>query len=583
MGMAKRNVDLNLEFLRNDVVGAEAYFSTPFGDRPIIYGDYTASGRCVYFVENYLMKIQEAYANTHTEDDVTGRNTTELLHQAEELIKNSANAGEEVSLLPVGTGATGAIYRFQQILGLHLPPATKARMKELQIKCCGEDQNKKSLLKEFEDYQLDNRPVVFIGPYEHHSNEITWRECLCEVVTIKLSAEGKICLEDLKTKLADEKYQGRLKIGSFSAASNVTGIISPVYEIARLLHQHGALACFDFAASAPYVEINMNKDKESYFDAVFYSPHKFVGGPGSCGVLLFRKELYQSNLAPTCSGGGTVSYVNPTEHDYIDEIEVREGAGTPGTLQIMKAALATEIKDQIGIQVITEIEHKFLTKAINTLNDHKSIEFLGKPDPREQIGILSFNIKNGASYLHPKFITRLLNDLFGIQSRAGCSCAGPYGHYLLNIDDEKSEQYRQKIAKGYTAIKPGWVRIGFHYTMSEEVFNYICEALLFLADFGDRFLDLYEMDMETGSWSHQDDKKYVKECFSLQEALNHYELRKLCDELLPKSIPFKDYLNFAKELAEQIKGNEDSKELSLPSEVEELRYFKVHHIRSKNP
>jgi selenocysteine lyase/cysteine desulfurase len=481
--------------LRKETLGYTYSFNTPFGKRYMTYADYIASGRNLRFFERFLLHIQESYANTHTEDDITGKSTTKLLHEAEARIKAAVNGDESTCIISTGTGATGAIHKLQEILGISMPPHTRDRINS----SLGDKAN------QFWQDLKKQQPVVFVSAYEHHSNEVTWRESLCEVVEIGLTDEGLFDLDELKTKLDLPEYKNRLKIGSFSAASNVTGIKSPVYDMARIMHAAGGIVCFDYAASAPYVEINMNKDKHSYYDALFISPHKFLGGPGANGILLFRKELYRSDLAPTCGGGGTVDYVSPTGHDFVNNIEEREKAGTPGTLQLIKAALAFDLKKEIGIDQLEKQEHQFISRAMKQLGAHKNIEILGNQDPEKRISIMSFNIRQGEKYLHPKFVTRLLNDLFGIQSRAGCSCAGPYGHHLLNIDNNLSSAYRQQILQGCNSLKPGWVRVGFHYSLSEDDFNFICDAIQFVADYGYRFLKLYSIELATGTWTHLDE------------------------------------------------------------------------------
>ena len=319
---------------------------------------------------------------------------------------------------------------------------------------------------------------MFVGPYEHHSNEVTWRQGLATVVEVNLAADGGIDLAHLESLLQAPEYQGRLRIGSFSAASNVTGMRSPVREIAKLLHANDAFACFDYAASAPYVEIDMNPPLDddggdASLDAVFLSPHKFLGGPGSSGVLVFNERLYSKGLGPSVAGGGTVDYVSPHDQDFIADIEEREKAGTPGVLQTLKAALVLELKQRIGVARIEAREHELLRRALRRWSAHDGIEVLGNPDPSRRIGIVSFNLRDARGrYLHPKFVTVLLNDLFGIQSRAGCSCAGPYGHRLLGIDQPTSELYRDWVRKGFQGIKPGWCRVGFHYAMDDAEADY---------------------------------------------------------------------------------------------------------------
>lgn len=520
---------LDFARLRAEVVGADATFETPFGRRLMVYCDYTASGRCLGFVERYLQELMRVYANTHTEDDVSGRSMTRLLHRAEQGIKDALNAGEDGRLVAVGTGSTAAIDKLQQILGVALPPATRER-----ITACMTPEGKQRL--------RERAPVVFLGPYEHHSNEITWRQGLAEVVSVPLDHEGGIDLAVLERLLKDPRWQGRLRIGSFSAASNVTGLLSPVHAIAALLHRHDALACFDYAACAPYVTIDMNPAgrPDEALDAVYLSPHKFLGGPGSCGLLVFNRRLYREELGPTVAGGGTVDYVGPVAHDFVCDIEEREKAGTPGVLQTLKAALAFMVKREVGVPAIEAREQELLTRAFAVWGREPGIEILGHPDPRRRLAIVSFNIRtpgepsptpagdtepddspaigHNGPYLHPKLVTVLLNDLFGIQSRAGCSCAGPYGHHLLGIDTETSEQYRAWVRAGYLGIKPGWCRVGFHYVMDDAEADYIIEAVRFLAREGWRFLHLYHFDLKTATWSHGHESPAL-DGFSLAAAL----------------------------------------------------------------
>jgi selenocysteine lyase/cysteine desulfurase len=511
--------DWSFEFLRRQIVGIDSAFDTPFGRRLMVYCDYTASGRCLVFVERYLQTLQRVYANTHTEDDLTGRSMSRLLHQAEAAIKRSVNAGPQGRIVACGTGATGAIDKLQQILGVFLPPATRKAVGEGLREFLGPER-----YEDFRRHQESRQPVVFVGPYEHHSNEVTWRQGLATVVEVNLAADGGVDLAHLEALLAAPEYRGRLRIGSFSAASNVTGMRSPVHEIARMLHAHDAYACFDFAASAPYVGIDMNPpasaaDGDPSLDAVFLSPHKFLGGPGSSGVLVFNERLYQRDLPPSVGGGGTVDYVSPVDQDFIRDVEEREKAGTPGVLQVLKAALAIELKGRIGVRRIEAREHELLARALARWGENDRIEILGNPDPSRRIGIVSFNLRDPRGrYLHPKFVTVVLNDLFGIQSRAGCSCAGPYGHRLLGIDHPTSELYRDWVRKGFQGIKPGWCRVGFHYSMDDLEAGFIMEAVEFVAAQGHRFLPLYGFDPGTGMWNHREFRE-THAAFSLDAAL----------------------------------------------------------------
>lgn len=543
----------------------------------MVYTDYIASGRNIRFIERYLMKIQESYANTHTEDDETGRSTTEMLHRAEQIIKREVNGNEETCIIAVGTGATGAIQKLHEIIGISISPATKEWVREEAKRF--DDASGSGEARDFLDHLAGRSPVVFIGPYEHHSNDISWRESPAETVMVRLDRNGGIDMDDLERKLSDPKYDGRFKIGSFSAASNVSGVRTDVYEVARVLHRHGAIACFDFAASAPYVEIDMNRDDEAYFDAIFISPHKFLGGPGSSGLLLFNRGIYRTDIPPTFASGGTVDYVSVSGYDFSDAIEAREKPGTPGTLQVMKAALAMELKSAVGIEKIEKRETDYLKSVVDRFAGHSTIEILGNPAPETHIAIVSFNIRHDGVYLHPKLVTRLFNDLFGIQSRAGCSCAGPYGHLLLDIDDGLSEQYRCQIHAGFHGIKPGWVRIGFHYILDRIDFEFICRAMEFLGEYGHLFLPLYSFDTATGTWTGVDEKTKEPPPFSLAEALrpDTAEPAVLTDR--EREAECDRYLAEAETLARKLEKKGPPEYRKLPEALEELGFFRVCHYR----
>ena len=570
--------EMSFEFLRSQVVGADAPITTPYGERLMVYADYTASGRCLTLVERYIQNLQRIYANSHTEDDISGRSMTHLLDEAEQANKRSVNAGAAGRIIPVGTGATGAIDKFQQIIGVMLPPVTRQTLGLLMDGALGEEAR-----QTFEAYARKHEPVVFVGPYEHHSNEVSWREGLSTVVEVRLNSEGGIDLAHLEELLQDPVYQGRMRLGSFSAASNVTGMRSPVHEIAALLHQNDAIACFDFAASAPYVEIDMNPPAGKYsgdasLDAIFISPHKFLGGPGSCGVLVFNEKHYHSELPPTVGAGGTVDYVGPTSQDFIRDIEEREKAGTPGVLQILKAGLAFEIKDSIGVAAIEACERDLLERVFNRWKANPKVEILGNPDPESRISIISFNLRDHrGKYLHPKFVTTLLNDLFGIQSRAGCSCAGPYGHRLLDIDFEHSEKYRKWIGRGYSGVKPGWCRVSMHYIMDEEEVGFIMDAVEFVAEQGHHFMSEYNFDIHSGSWVHKRDCVCL-EPFSLEAALECCGPEPTALSEAERVDHYARFMNEARELASQLAQKETGPELSLEQGLEELKFFSVPEI-----
>ncbi len=566
---------LDPAYLRQQIVGVDSTFETPFGERLMVYCDYTASGRCLRFVESYLQSLQRVYANTHTEDDITGRSMSQLLHEAEEAIKRSVNAGPSGRIICCGTGATGAIDKLQQIIGVALAPATRQNIYQLLDSAdSGFDS------EAFRKLSGDKQPVVFIGPYEHHSNEISWRQSLATTIEVRLDAGGNIDLAQLEELLQDPAFQDRLRIGSFSAASNVTGIRTNVGKVASLLHAHGAIACFDFAACAPYIDIDMNPEPagegdDPAIDALFISPHKFLGGPGSSGVLVFNERIYHRELPPSVSAGGTVDYVGMEGQDFISGIEEREKAGTPGVLQTLKAGLVFQIKDRVGTDVIEKREHELTRRALKSWGDEDNIEILGSPDPARRVGIISFNVKDReGNYLHHKFVTALLNDLFGIQSRAGCSCAGPYGHRLLNIDQDTSDRYRHVVQNGYCGMKPGWCRIGLHWVMDDAEANYVIEAVRFIAMHGYRFLGLYNFDLCSGTWSHRQTTDELQS-FSLDAALGNEAGEPAILSLELRKQLYDHYMTEAERWANRLQDEPPEVLESLEDELGELQFFSL--------
>ena len=554
----------SLEAIRKQIVGNDLLFDTPFGERHLLYADYTASGRGFQKIEEKIWNIEKSYANTHTEDDYSGKYLTQLLHQAESKIKELVNAGSNGKIIMIGSGTTGALKKLQEIIGVYIPPVTRERITR-SVK--EDDETENNLLERIEK----DRPVVFIGPYEHHTNELMWREAYVEVVVIPFDREGRIDLEDLENKLTDQKYKHRLKIGSFSAGSNITGIRTRVYDIARICHKHGALVLYDFAAVAPYVEIDMNRDAHSYFDAIFFSPHKFLGGPGTSGVLVFNENIYRKDLPPTTAGGGTVRYVGSHGHDFAEDIETREKAGTPPILQAIKAALVLDLKEKIGIDKIEDIESKHTKYFIEKLRLIDNLKIIGDVAPYRRVSIISFNIKHKDKILHPKFVTKLINDLFGIQSRAGCSCAGPYGHFLLGINDETSEKFRKLILKGNEGIKPGWIRVNIHYSLSQDDIDYIIKAITFIARFGHLFLQKYSFDMATAEW------KYI----GFEEKIPEFSVY---NDFAPKTVNIEDlpklresYLNQADQIASELEKHEEMSFTQDEKDIEELKSFYYIH------
>jgi selenocysteine lyase/cysteine desulfurase len=480
-----------LRRIRESLIGRDEAVVGPWGARRVTYADYTASGRSLSFIEDWIRDaVLPLYANTHTESSGTGLQTTRFREEARSIVLKAVGGDPaEHAVVFAGSGSTAAIDKLIGVLNLRIPNDLDERY---------------GLSRHI---PVDERPVVFIGPYEHHSNDLPWRESIAEVVTIHEDLHGGIDLEDLEREL--ERYAERpLKIGTFSAASNVTGIVSNVSAVSALLHRHGALSFWDFAASAPYVDIEMRPGRGDepdldYKDAIFLSPHKLIGGPGTPGVLVARRALF-TNRVPVVPGGGTVWYVNPTEQRYLDDPAHREEGGTPDIIGSIRCGLVFKLKQAVGEELIREREEHFIRRAIASWSKNERIEILGNLEA-ERLSIVSFVVRHGAGrYLHHNFVVALLNDLFGIQSRGGCSCAGPYGHRLLGIDLETSREFEREIGRGCEGIKPGWVRVNFNYFISEAVFEYILEAVHMTAREGWKLLPLYDFDPMTGLWHHRD-------------------------------------------------------------------------------
>jgi selenocysteine lyase/cysteine desulfurase len=482
--------------IRTSDFSRRAFIDTPFGRRLLCYADLTATGRHLELVERWIDRIRPLYANTHTAVSSTGRIMTQLREQARAIVAQSIHAGPDDVVLFVGAGATSAVNKLIGLLGLRIAEPLEREF---------------GLSRAIHPSQ---RPVVFVGPYEHHSNELPWLESVAELVEIGLDDSGRIDLSDLERKMAG--YSGRkLKIGAFSAASNVTGVLSDVRAIARALHRGGAYACFDYAAAAPYVSIEMHPGpEEERIDALVLSSHKFIGGPEGSGILVANSALFRSRT-PERPGGGTVDYVAAFDRlsvDYVRRMDEREEGGTPAILGDLRAGAAFLVKEMVGPQRILQHEMEIAARASARLRRHAKIKLLGPKDlPR--LAILSFNIEG----LHHDLVSALLDHLFGIQNRAGCSCAGPYGHRLLDIDRSRSERYRAQIANGYLGIKPGWVRLSLPYYASEEDLDFILSAVEFVADHGLDFVPVYRLGWRDGVWRHVD--RPVPQCAPIQLSL----------------------------------------------------------------
>ena len=550
-----------IEMIRSSVVGADTAIDGPFGPRRVTYADYTASGKPLSFIEDYIREVVlPLYANTHTETSGTGLQTTRFREEARSIIKRCLGGNDaEHAVIFCGSGSTGAIDKLTTILGIRIPAELDERH-HLVDRIPPED-----------------RPVVFVGPYEHHSNELPWLESIVDLVEIREDDDGHIDIGHLEEMLVE--YESRpLRIGSFSAASNVTGIITDTSAISTVLHRHGALSFWDFAAAAPYVAVELrspNTHGHDYKDAIFVSPHKFIGGPQTPGVLAVRRDLLR-NRVPSVPGGGTVSYVSSFEHHYLSDREHREEGGTPAIVESIRAGLVFQLKEAVGTDEIRHRESNFLRRAIDSWRSDPNIRILGNPDA-DRLSIVSFVLRaperfGSDSLLHHNYVVALLNDLFGIQARGGCSCAGPYGHRLLGVDDEMSQKLEKEVEDGCEVIKPGWTRVNFNYFISEEEFSYIVEAVHLIANEGWRLLGQYAVDPSTAVWRHRADSGAAPMALAdiaYDGAAMSYPQRRLVES--PDRLP--SYLSAAHRILAEPPTTFDGEPIVLSPSAEALRWF----------
>lgn len=475
--------------IRNDIVGSFQKFEGPYGPKPCIYADWTASGRALKQVENYISnEVLPFYGNTHTTTSITGNQSTCYRHEARQIIAEATNAkvtGKAAldTVLFTGSGTTNAVTKLVRSLDLHIPVGD------------GSD-----------------RPIVFTSCYEHHSNLLPWRESIAEVVTIKYSTISGVCLDDLRQKLSS--YETRsIKIGAFSAASNITGILTDVDAVAIAMHRAGGIVVFDYATAAPYVRMDMNPvvlgddSQYVYKDALFFSGHKFVGGPDTPGVLVVKKRLMQpSTTVPVEPGGGTVFFVTDEHHRYLSNRMEREEGGTPNIVGDIRLGLLMHLKQCTGSSWIEQEEKRISSQVQQRLQQHSKVVLVGRgrdgSDGSSHLPVFSFLIRAGERFFHHNFVCALLNDLFGVQARGGCACAGPFGLSILGLSAADTASIETALLDKHEVLRPGFSRVSFPYWLTEASINFIVSAIEFVADYGHMFIPSYRYNPKTGEWAH---------------------------------------------------------------------------------
>ncbi len=480
---------------RRNIIGIDASFRSPFGVQKILYADWIASGRLYKPIEDRITGVFGPYVgNTHTETSYAGSHTTHCYHLAQKKIKQHVNAGPNDVIITAGSGMTTVVNKLQRILGL---------------KGCGKLINR-NCLRDIE------KPVVFITHMEHHSNHTSWYETIADVVLVEPGKDLLVDPGSLREQL--EKYSDRkFKIGAFTACSNVTGIATPYHKLAGIMHEHGGVCFVDFAASAPYADINMHPDDPmEKLDAIYFSPHKFLGGPGSSGVLIFDTSLYNNEI-PDDSGGGTVDWTNPWgKYKYVDDIEAREDGGTPGFMQAIRIALAIELKNSMDTRLIRQREDEIVDQMFGVLRKIEGIRILAD-NVEDRLAVFSFYHPD----IHYNLFVKLLNDKYGIQVRGGCACAGTYGHFLLEVSHEKSREITDMINHGDLSTKPGWVRISLHPTTTGTEIKYIGEAIRDIVNNIDALSAGYKYEIKRNEFIHKSfgdiSEESLRELFVLEE------------------------------------------------------------------
>ncbi len=471
---------------RKNIIGINETISTPYGKKKLIYADWIASGRLYKNIEQKVSYQFGTYlGNTHSESSETGQTMTLSYSMAKQIIKEHVNGNENDTVITTANGMTGVINKFQRMLGIKLPE--KVRLGKNCLNRCIEEKD---------------RPVVFITHMEHHSNQISWLETTADVVILPPNNDLTVNPQALRDEI--EKYSDRtLKIGSFTACSNVTGVKTPYHELAAIMHENEGVCIVDFAASAPYDTIDMHPENPmGYLDVIMFSPHKFLGGPGSCGVMVFNKNLI-TNSAPDISGGGTVSWTTRwNEYKYSDHFEHREDGGTPAFMQAIKVALAINLKDKMGVKNIHDREKELLHIAFTEFDKIKNLNVL-QPAKKDRLGVISFYIDD----VHHNLVVKLLNDKYGIQVRGGCSCAGTFGHYLFDYSREESNKITREIDKGNLILKPGWVRLSLHPTMNDKELRYILSSIKAVCENSEQWSNDYTFDQGSGEYYHSKDIK----------------------------------------------------------------------------